>query len=800
MPTPTLEVPGRPPTPVPALALIIDTPTPLPTPTPEAELAPSETTTAETVSTLPEAETTTATSTPDSVNGPAATSTLELPTATSTATSTPPQQLEFTDVRVFPSFPSQVQIRFSLRDEDGRALVVSPSTLRYAITIFEASEKTSIWEEIDYDETNFFVKTAENFELELVFLLDFTNSMARATGSDGRSGIDTMLDAFEQAISSLPGTHRIGVVEFHDRNQSPGILSQLTTDRDAVLAGVNEFAESDYEPGSSRVWDGIDRAASLFTTVADNPNLVRALIFLSDGRDTSSINTRTDAGEIAKAGDVELYSLGIGEVFEEEQLTSVVESTGGVHYPTRELAALQEQLCRVVTDLVGQYRVNYVTLRRQGLYRTRVDVELRDAVGSFELASLDVSDFYAPDDRGRIAVDTPSLDKETGVAQIFIRALHVPRNVSAFRFSIDTVKTVTTTLVESSDGGILGDWYLSGPDRQGFYNVTSSSPLEFGNLGVLFHITMAGVTEKSIQVPLKFDNRIYSAGKRFDHPPSFYIGERIPPSGRIAFRTNRDGNDEVYVMEYNGSAQTNLTAKIEGDFQASWSPEGDMIAFDTSRNFYRNIYLMDDDGGNQVRLTGGVYNDSLPEWSPDGSRIAFDSRRDGNREIYLIDPSGVAATRMTNEPANDWWASWSPDSTMIAFTSYRDGNAEIYVMDIAGTFATNLTNHPAGDFRPVWSPDGDKIAFYSYRDGNREIYVMNANGGGQTNVTIHPSHDWYPTWAPDGVRLAFATTRDGNREVYIMNSDGSGLVNISTTPPTTGRLFGGRPSRMSRVK
>ena len=61
-------------------------------------------------------------------------------------------------------------------------------------------------------------------------------------------------------------------------------------------------------------------------------------------------------------------------------------------------------------------------------------------------------------------------------------------------------------------------------------------------------------------------------------------------------------------------------------------------------------------------------------------------------------------------------------------------------------------------------------------------------------------YEWYPTWAPDGVRLAFATTRDGNREVYIMNSDGSGLVNISTTPPTTGRLFGGRPSRMSRVK
>jgi len=42
--------------------------------------------------------------------------------------------------------------------------------------------------------------------------------------------------------------------------------------------------------------------------------------------------------------------------------------------------------------------------------------------------------------------------------------------------------------------------------------------------------------------------------------------------GKIAFRSYRDGNDEIYVMNADGSNQTNITNNPGGDYSPSWGP------------------------------------------------------------------------------------------------------------------------------------------------------------------------------------------------------------------------------------
>ena len=82
------------------------------------------------------------------------------------------------------NLPSQIQLSFSLRDESGRSFVIPAADLRAVTRIFEVGPGLAGWseqnwalarmEEIDYDETSFFVHSTENFELEVVFVLDFT--------------------------------------------------------------------------------------------------------------------------------------------------------------------------------------------------------------------------------------------------------------------------------------------------------------------------------------------------------------------------------------------------------------------------------------------------------------------------------------------------------------------------------------------------------------------------------------------------------------------------------------------------
>ena len=543
---------------------------------------------------------------------------------------------------------------------------------------------------------------------------------------------------------------------------------------------VSDFAASRYEPGSSRVWDSILRGISLFTSGRDTSNIVRALIFISDGRDTSSAITRELAGEIALEDDVQLFAVGVVDVYQEEDLAQMVESTGGVYYPTEALIALEEQLRLVISDLVGQYSVSYITLRRRGVYKVRVQVDLPTAKGEFETKALDMASFFGLDNVGRIAIDPLTVDRERAEVRTYARALHVPRNVNRFRFRLDTSKEISVGIIPAAEGGLLERWRLR-IDPFGYYELSSATPLAFGKSGLLFGLTVSGVTEKNLEIPVEFDNDIYARGKSFTYPDNILVGERVVP-GQIAFRTTRTGNSEIFVMNTDGSDQENITDHPEGDFLADWSPDGSQIAFDTNRSIGTAIFIMDRDGGNVRPLVNVPSHNVLPSWSPDGNRIVFDSTRDGNREIYIINVNGSGLTRITNNSASDWWARWSPDGGRVAFNTARDGNAEIYVMDANGANPVNLTNHPAGDFRPVWSPDGQRIAFYSSRDGNREIYVMNADGSGQRNLTNRRGDDWYPTWSPDGNRIAFTTFRDANREVYVMRSDGTQQRNLTNHP------------------
>jgi Tol biopolymer transport system component len=278
---------------------------------------------------------------------------------------------------------------------------------------------------------------------------------------------------------------------------------------------------------------------------------------------------------------------------------------------------------------------------------------------------------------------------------------------------------------------------------------------------------------------------------------------------RIAFASNRDGNFEIYIMDADGSRQTNLTNSPTADEYPSWSPDGTKIAFTSKRDGNSEVYVMNADGSQQTRLTDNPAYDAFPSWSPDGKKIAYASERAGNMDVYVMNADGSQQTRITNNPAHDVKPYWSPDGKKIAFQSTRNGKEEIYVMNADGSEQSNLTNNPAWDGCLSWSPDGKKIAFASNRDGDCKgqgyecyrIYVMNADGSHQTRLTN--SHAMCPSWSPDGKKIVFYSlvndmpeeTDKGvkarwwfeyNSEIYIMNSDGTKQTNLTNNPAYDG--------------
>ncbi len=265
--------------------------------------------------------------------------------------------------------------------------------------------------------------------------------------------------------------------------------------------------------------------------------------------------------------------------------------------------------------------------------------------------------------------------------------------------------------------------------------------------------------------------------------PAGPAGAAFPAAnGKIAFSSDRDGDQEIFLMNADGSGPVNLTNNdVLGDREPAWSADGARVAFSqTPDGLTSEVLVMNADGSGTTNLTQDPTHDSEPAWSPDGTKIAFRTYRGGNYEVYVMNADGSNPINLTQNGAFDTAPAWSPDGSKIAFQTNRDAlDNEIYVMSPDGSGLSNLTQSPGVDDLPAWSPDGTKIAFQSSRDLNDEVYLMNADGSGQVNLTNNPASDGVPEWSPDGTKIIFTSDRTGDPEVFVMNVDGSDVDNLT---------------------
>lgn len=268
---------------------------------------------------------------------------------------------------------------------------------------------------------------------------------------------------------------------------------------------------------------------------------------------------------------------------------------------------------------------------------------------------------------------------------------------------------------------------------------------------------------------------------------------KAPPTPKIVFTSNREGNFEIYTMNPDGSEQMNLTEHRADDYDPVWSPTGKQILFVSDRHRMRDLYLMNADGTNVRKVFEKLVGREHPTWSPDGKQFAY--HRFNKLAIYVASSAGENEEKLTN----GLWPAWSPDGSEIAFVADdafvvaadRHLQAEmprIQIINLQTEEEEILLPGKNLMFDPDWSPDSTKIAFswinidaipiadlLAGKDARNsmKIYLVKRDGSGLREIADgDKGATSNPTWSPRGNELIYVQRIREVRQIFRIAADG----------------------------
>ena len=237
--------------------------------------------------------------------------------------------------------------------------------------------------------------------------------------------------------------------------------------------------------------------------------------------------------------------------------------------------------------------------------------------------------------------------------------------------------------------------------------------------------------------------------------------------GRIVFTSNRDGDYELYAVNLDGSALTQLTHNTVEDSSPLPSPDGKLIAFLSEDG---GTVVMNADGSARHKVAGcGLFPRG---WSPDSTRLLCEGSNEEGLSVADLKDGTVTPIRSTGVAA----AAWSPDGSMIAFVDQN----RLWVVAASGGVSRRIERRDVGYEPPSWSPDSKRLTYTGSTGDLYGLFTIGADGSGERQLVKDILGG--AQWSPQGSLIAFTKPfRHRYNAIYTVHSDGTGLRRITAS-------------------
>lgn len=310
-------------------------------------------------------------------------------------------------------------------------------------------------------------------------------------------------------------------------------------------------------------------------------------------------------------------------------------------------------------------------------------------------------------------------------------------------------------------------------------------PLAIQAQDSLFFATQPTLSPDAQDIYFCYDQGIWkvpAAGgtaARITAMPGYQSYPKVSPDGKwLAFSSDEQGNDNVYIVPVAGGNIRQLTYHEAADRVSSWSADSKYVYFESNRYNQLTAYRISINGGTPQRLFPGYFNTVtyLAE-NPVNGIFFFNESSEGyiyptrkrykganNPDIQSWNPVQKKQTTITTHNGKDLWPSVDENGQLYWATDETDG--EYNLARLENGRPRILTSFSTGIQAPVVSCNGRKVVFtndyrihlYDTQTGQITAPPIRVFESNRPEVGIsHNTEGKISTCdlSPDGKKLAF---------------------------------------------
>ncbi|HEY6400653.1 MAG TPA: peptidase S41, partial [Blastocatellia bacterium] len=247
----------------------------------------------------------------------------------------------------------------------------------------------------------------------------------------------------------------------------------------------------------------------------------------------------------------------------------------------------------------------------------------------------------------------------------------------------------------------------------------------------IFDAKSKKITPLSISVPDDGLNRRPSRVNASNLISSYSLS---PKGERALFAARGD----IFTAPIEKGAPRNLSNSSNAhDKWPRWSPDGSRIAFISDRTGEEEVWVVAQDGSKPAEqlTSGGQSMRYAPEWSPDGKYIAFGDKDGKVWALTVADKKLVEVADSKRGQVQDY--TWSPKGNYLAFTMQDDvETSSIYIWSLKENQLRRATTAAFSEFDPAWDPQGNYLFYFSAREYAPLISNVEFNYAGNKNTGV----------------------------------------------------------------